>query len=40
MVSVTGFQLMRSRGSLDGEAGIACAVSRPTTATPMQAIAT
>jgi hypothetical protein len=39
-VSVTGFQLMRSPGSLPGEAGTACAVRRPSSATATQQIAT
>ena len=39
-VSLTGFQLMTRPGSVDGDAGTACAVSRPRTATPMQAQAT
>ena len=36
-VSLTGFQLMPRPGSVDGDAGTACAVSRPSTATPMHA---
>jgi hypothetical protein len=39
-VSVTGFQLMRSPGSLEGDAGTHCAVRRPTAATARQAMAT
>ena len=39
-VSLTGFQLMTRPGSVDGDGGTACAVSRPRTATPMQAYAT
>ncbi len=39
-VSVTGFQLMRSVGSLEGDAGTPCAVARPISATSTQPIAT
>jgi hypothetical protein len=39
-VSVTGFQLMTSPGSVDGDVGTACAVMRPRTATATHATAT
>ncbi len=39
-VSVTGFQLIASDGSVAGDAGTNCAVARPTSASAKQAIAT
>ena len=39
-VSVTGFQLIFNPGSVDGEAGMACATARPSSARPQQAVAT
>ena len=39
-VSLTGFQLIRSSGSTDGDAGTNCAVTRPSSATPTHANAT
>ncbi len=39
-VSLTGFQLTTSPGSVAGAAGMACATPRPTSASPTQATAT